>query len=89
MLIAFYTSTLSPEAQVVNYAQFLERITNHEERRKCLTAAEDANLNVEAITKLMVENIRQKNIEVQFLDIKGELTDADLEKISALNWLTF
>lgn len=89
VLVAFYTSTLSGEAQIKNYAQFLERVKDYDARKKCLNAAEDANLNVEAITKLVVENIRKKDNELESLDLKGELTEADLEKINALDWLTF
>lgn len=89
VLIAFYVSTLPREAQIMNYAQFLERITDYDERKMCLNAAEDANLNVEAITKLVVENIRRKNVELHSQDLKGDLTEGDLEKISALEWLTF
>lgn len=89
VLVAYYTSTLPRDVQIINYAQFLENIIDYEERKKCLNAAEDANLNVEAITKLVVENIRQKNTELLSNDLNGELTEADLEKISALDWLTF
>lgn len=88
-LIAFYTATLPQEDQITNYASYLERVKEHEERKKCLRAAEDANLNVEAITKLVVENIRKKNLESDPTDLKGTVTDADMEKINALDWLIF
>lgn len=88
-LIAFYTATLPPEEQITNYAFYLEDVKEHEQRKKCLRAAEDANLNVEAITKLVVENIRKKNAEVDPTDLKGTITDADMEKINALDWLIF
>lgn len=87
-LVAYYTATLSPTDQIQNYASFLENIRDHDERVKCLNAAQYNNLNVEAITKLTVENIRQKNLQ-ECLDLKGEMTEADLEKINALDWLTF
>ncbi|XP_058798020.1 nuclear pore complex protein Nup107 [Phymastichus coffea] len=89
ILVAFYTSTLSKEAQITKYAQFLERVSNYEARKKCLNAAEDANLNVEAITKLVVENIRKKDNEFDPKDIKGDITETDLEKINAIDWLIF
>lgn len=88
-LVAYYTSTLPREIQTTNYARFLEKIIDYEMRKKCLNAAEDANLNVEAITKLLVKNIRQKDIELLSNDLTKNLTDADLEKINALDWLTF
>jgi len=88
-LIAFYTATLPQEEQITNYAFYLEDVKEHEQRKKCLRAAEDANLNVEAITKLVVENIRKKNVEVDPTDLKGTVTEADIEKINALDWLIF
>ncbi|XP_033322912.2 nuclear pore complex protein Nup107 [Megalopta genalis] len=89
ILIAFYTAMLPQESQVTNYAFYLENISDYEQRKKCLTAAEDANLNVEAITKLVVERIRSKDTEVNVTDLKGATTSADLEKINALDWLIF
>lgn len=89
MLIAFYTAMLPQEAQVTSYASYLETIKDYEQRKKCLTAAEDANLNVEAITKLVVESIRFKNVDIVPTDLKGAITDADIEKINALDWLIF
>ncbi|XP_015432951.1 PREDICTED: nuclear pore complex protein Nup107 [Dufourea novaeangliae] len=89
ILIAFYTAMLPRESQVTTYASYLENIKDYEQRKKCLTAAEDANLNVEAITKLVVERIRFKNVDIDSADLKGTITDADLEKINALDWLIF
>ncbi|XP_017799251.1 PREDICTED: nuclear pore complex protein Nup107 [Habropoda laboriosa] len=89
VLIAFYTAMLPQELQVTNYASYLEAITDSEQRKKCLAAAEDANLNVEAITKLVVESIRSKNVDIDSEDLKGAITDADMEKINALDWLIF
>ncbi|XP_076635424.1 nuclear pore complex protein Nup107 [Colletes latitarsis] len=89
ILIAFYTAMLPQEAQVTSYASYLETIKDYEQRKKCLTAAEDANLNVEAITKLVVESIRFKNVDIDPTDLKGTITDADMEKINALDWLIF
>lgn len=90
-LVAFYTATLQQEEQVTYYAQYLERITGTEMRKQCLAAAEDANLNVEAVTKMVVENIRGKNVEdVDKLEMLGsKITEYDLEKIDALEWMTF
>ncbi|XP_070164902.1 LOW QUALITY PROTEIN: nuclear pore complex protein Nup107 [Polyergus mexicanus] len=88
-LIAFYTATLPQEEQITNYARYLEDVKEYEQRKRCLRAAEDANLNIEAITKLVVENIRKKNTESDPTDLKGSMTDADMEKINALDWLIF
>lgn len=89
ILIAFYTAMLPQEAQVTNYASYLETIQEFEKRKKCLAAAEDANLNVEAITKLVVEKIRTKNMDIDTADLKGTVTETDFEKINALDWLIF
>lgn len=89
ILIAFYTAMLPQEAQITNYASYLETIKDYEQRKKCLAAAEDANLNVEAITKLVVERIRSKDVDIDSADLKGAITDADIEKINALDWLIF
>lgn len=89
ILVSYYTATLPQEDQVTNYAHFLEDVKEYDQRKKCLAAAEEANLNVEAITKLVVENIRVKNVELETLDLKGEITAVDLEKIDALDWVLF
>ncbi|XP_034939545.1 nuclear pore complex protein Nup107 [Chelonus insularis] len=91
-LVAFYTATLPPNDQITNYANYLEGIRDNDMRKNCLSAAENASLNVEAITKMVVENIRNKNIEaVDTLDsgVVSKITEADLEKIDALDWLIF
>lgn len=88
-LVAYYTSTLPKRTQVTTYAAFLENVKDYEKRKQCLAAAEVANLNVEAITKLVVENIRKKNTDLEDLDLKGQITTFDLDKINALDWLTF
>ncbi|KAL7307217.1 hypothetical protein TKK_0000940 [Trichogramma kaykai] len=87
-LVAYYVSTLGRDAQIINYAKFLEHIQDNDQRTKCLSAAEAVNLDIFAITKLVVENIRQKNLEM-IPDLKGEITETDLEKINALDWLIF
>ncbi|XP_046740821.1 nuclear pore complex protein Nup107 isoform X2 [Diprion similis] len=88
-LVAFYTATLPQVEQVTTYAKYLESIHEYELRKQCLAAAELTNLHVEAITKMVVENIRQKNQEVSSSDLKGGVTEADQEKIDALDWVVF
>lgn len=91
-LIAFYTATLPQEEQVVLYASYLEGVRATVMRKLCLSAAEDANLNVEAITKMVVENIRGKNVEdfdTIDRDVNSKNSEFDLEKIEALDWVTF
>lgn len=88
-LVAFYTATLPQEDQITTYACYLENVEDYELRKRCLAAAEVANLHVEAITKLVVENIRHKNQEAASLDLKGTITEADMQKINALDWVVF
>lgn len=57
-LVAWYVSQLSHEDQVYYYSAFLEEIKDPEERSTCLQAAQDAGLNIDIITKTVVENIR-------------------------------
>lgn len=57
-LVAFYVSKLNRSSQVQLYAKYLEDITEIEERKSSLTYAEDSSLDVFAITKQVVENIR-------------------------------
>lgn len=40
------------------YAKYLEKIIDQEERKSALMYAEDSGLNVTAITKQVVENVR-------------------------------
>ncbi|XP_011298381.1 nuclear pore complex protein Nup107 [Fopius arisanus] len=90
ILIAFYTASLPQDEQISIYAGYLEGVREFEMRKKCLTAAEDANLNVEAITKLVVENVRNKNVDEGIdYELSARITEGDVEKIEALDWLTF
>jgi len=57
-LVAHYVATLPQEDQVTLYAEFLSDITEPDERELAFTAAEDADLDIETITKTVVENIR-------------------------------
>jgi nuclear pore complex protein Nup107 len=57
-LVAHYVATLPQEDQVMLYAEFLTDITESGERELALAAAEDADLDIETITKTVVENIR-------------------------------
>lgn len=41
-LIAFYVSHLPPDMAVTQYAQFLESVTETEQRKRCLELAKEA-----------------------------------------------
>lgn len=92
-LIATYVATLPTYCQALAYANFLEGIEQKDERHLYLNLAKDACLDVPAITKTVVENIRKKNNE----DLQGQsrftintaISKEDLEKIEAIDWLVF
>lgn len=90
-LVAWYVSQLTQEDQIYYYAAFLEEITDAEERSTCLLAAQEAGLNIDLITKTVVENIRQQSTPTEStpLDMQPDVSPEDLVKISALDWLLF
>ncbi|KAK6618853.1 hypothetical protein RUM43_013244 [Polyplax serrata] len=90
-LVAWYVSQLSQEDQIYYYAAFLEEITDPDERSTCLKAAQEAGLNVDVITKTVVENIRQQSPsnDVVSMDVQPDVGAEDLIKISALDWLLY
>lgn len=64
-LLAFYVSRINSQAQINLYAAHLESILDNEDRKIALMYAEDNGLNVYAITKLIVENVRRKPHELE------------------------
>ncbi|KAK5644650.1 hypothetical protein RI129_005950 [Pyrocoelia pectoralis] len=87
-LVAFYVSKLGIQKQVEVYASYLERILDDEERREALSFAEDCGLDAQAIAKQVVENIRSRPHEMSSLgNLQQKVTDIDLFKISAIDWL--
>ncbi|XP_045190526.2 nuclear pore complex protein Nup107-like [Mercenaria mercenaria] len=94
-LIAYYVSKLPKNAQVHWYALFLEGITNKDERQHYLDLAEDAGLDLAAVTKKVVENIRMKS-DVDFSrihemqdSVDTVISEEDRHKIEAIDWLVF
>ncbi|TRY97188.1 hypothetical protein DNTS_015794 [Danionella cerebrum] len=93
-LIAFYVSHLPVDTAVTQYAQYLEEITETEQRRHCLDLATQAGLDVTAITKTVVEAIRERDTE-EFAhhDLTPALdmatTVEDQRKIDVIEWLVF
>ncbi|XP_058529340.1 nuclear pore complex protein Nup107 isoform X1 [Ochotona princeps] len=93
-LIAFYTCHLPQDLAVAQYALFLEGVTEFEQRRQCLELAKEADLDVAAITKAVVENIRKKDDgEFSHHDLAPALdtgtTEKDRLKIDVIDWLVF
>uniref|UniRef100_A0A8D0DUY7 Nuclear pore complex protein n=1 Tax=Salvator merianae TaxID=96440 RepID=A0A8D0DUY7_SALMN len=91
-LIAFYVSHLPQDIAVAQYAGFLENVIETEQRHHCLELAKEAGLDVAAITKTVVENIRKKDAS-EFthhdLAIDTGTTEEDRLKIDVIDWLVF
>lgn len=93
-LIAFYVSHLPADMGVTQYAQFLEEVTENEQRRRCLELAEQAGLDVAAVTKTVVETVRERDgEEFSHHDLTPALdtgtTAEDRQKIDIIDWLVF
>ncbi|XP_060107665.1 nuclear pore complex protein Nup107 [Heteronotia binoei] len=91
-LIAFYVSHLPQDVGIVQYAVFLEDVTEIEQRHHCLELAKEAGLDVATITKTVVENICKKDAS-EFthhdLAIDSGTTEEDRLKIDVIDWLVF
>lgn len=91
-LVASYVSQLPAELATAQYAAFLETVTQPELRPHCLQLATGAGLDVAAITKLVVENVRERD-ETEFTHhsqtLETATTKDDLRKIDVIDWLLF
>lgn len=92
-LIAHYVSKLPPHLQVVWYARFLEGIENKEEKQHYLQLAKENSLDVQEITKRVVENIKNRT-SYEFsrdadVNIDTSISEEDRKKIEAIDWLVF
>lgn len=91
-LVANYVSQLPSELATAQYAAFLETVTQPELRPHCLQLATEASLDVAAITKLVVETVRERD-ETEFTHHSQTLetvtTKEDLRKIDVIDWLLF
>uniref|UniRef100_A0A8K9UEL6 Nuclear pore complex protein n=1 Tax=Oncorhynchus mykiss TaxID=8022 RepID=A0A8K9UEL6_ONCMY len=93
-LIAFYVSHLPPDLATAQYALFLEEVTEAEQRQRCLELAREAGLDVAAVTKMVVENIRERDTEEfahhDLTPALDTVTSAeDQRKIDVIDWLVF
>lgn len=57
-LVSYYCAMLSENDQIECYAEFLQNISDENERIKCLKAAEMCQLRIEDITKRVVQVMR-------------------------------
>ncbi|XP_032360970.1 nuclear pore complex protein Nup107 [Etheostoma spectabile] len=91
-LVASYVSQLPADVATVQYAAFLETVNQPELRPRCLQLATDAGLDVAAITKLVVETVRERD-DTEFTHHNQTLemgtTKEDLRKIDVIDWLLF
>uniref|UniRef100_L7M2T4 Nuclear pore complex protein n=1 Tax=Rhipicephalus pulchellus TaxID=72859 RepID=L7M2T4_RHIPC len=93
-LVATYAATLPATDQVAKYTQLLRSLKTRdpEEQELCLQLARSAGLNVTAITRTLVEQVRvsgEEPIELRATSAvpSMETTAEDEEKVASLEWL--
>ncbi|XP_061770314.1 nuclear pore complex protein Nup107 [Nerophis ophidion] len=91
-LVASYVSQLPVELATAQYAAFLETVSQPELRPRCLQLATEAGLDVAAVTKLVVETVRE-NDDTEFMHhsqtLKTGTTKEDQKRIDIIDWLLF
>ncbi|CAG2104167.1 unnamed protein product [Medioppia subpectinata] len=90
-LVAFYTSQLPAANQITAYAKLLERVYHEEDRKMCILLAKNANLDINAITMTVVDNVRVKAEEdtPMATELMNTTSGEDKKKINSLDWLLF
>jgi nuclear pore complex protein Nup107 len=73
-LIATYVSHLPKHNQIITYAKLLAKITDKEKRELCIRYGKEANLDMELITKTVVENIRIEGLNENEMNSEDEAT---------------
>lgn len=99
-LVAPYVAQMPTNAQVYCYSRLLKDITDKSERLKCLQLARDHNLNVEEITRSVVETMKDSTegdaVDSNFdnrVDVSIEginslpLNETDQRLVKSLEWL--
>lgn len=98
-LIATYVATLPSNIQVSNYSKLLAKITDKSERATCLKLAKKAGLDVESVTKSVVETINVVSADdvrdgatpsdpLLANSLSVEVTPEDMAMIDSLEWLS-
>nr|XP_057934164.1 nuclear pore complex protein Nup107 isoform X2 [Doryrhamphus excisus] len=91
-LVASYVSQLPADLATAQYAAFLETVSQSELRPRCLQLATEAGLDVAAVTKLVVETVREDD-DGEFMHhsqtLKTGTTKEDQKKIDVIDWLLF
>ncbi|KAF7644664.1 hypothetical protein LDENG_00218040 [Lucifuga dentata] len=91
-LVASYVSQLPADLATAQYATFLETINQPELRPHCLQLATSAGLDVAAVTKLVVEKVRERDgteFSHHSQNLESETTQEDQRKIDVIDWLLF
>lgn len=89
-LVAFYTAVLPAYMQNKMYSKFLEGVETSEDRSTALDEGMQAGLDVETITALTVENIRNfQPSDEEVPMFRQAISNLDQYKISSLEYLTF
>ena len=94
-LVALYAARVDFDRQIRCYAELLEGINVTDEQKRCLDLGKEAGLDIAAITKSVVENIRNMDPEdvgdVSALELgrEVEITKIDRHKIEVISWLVF
>uniref|UniRef100_A0A3B4GN24 Nuclear pore complex protein n=1 Tax=Pundamilia nyererei TaxID=303518 RepID=A0A3B4GN24_9CICH len=91
-LVASYVGQLPADLAISQYAAFLETVTQPELRPRCLQLAIEAGLDVSAVTKLVVETVRETD-DTEFTHHSQTLetgtTKEDQRKIDVIDWLLY
>jgi nuclear pore complex protein Nup107 len=91
--VALYAAQLPTDAQVNSYAYLLAGVQQEDQQRHCLQLGKEAGLDIAMVTKAVVENIRDREMDGEVcaasveLGQEVQLTELDLSKIKAINWL--
>ncbi|XP_071392851.1 LOW QUALITY PROTEIN: nuclear pore complex protein Nup107, partial [Centroberyx affinis] len=91
-LVASFSSQLPAELATAQFAEYLQTVSQSEERRRCLQLAAEAGLDVAAVTKLVVETVRERD-DTEFthhnMTLDTATTQEDQRKIDVIDWLLF
>lgn len=87
-LVVSYVPHLPPSQQVDAYAKLLTNVTDPRQRQLAFRYAKEAKLDIETITKTVVETMREVDTGQDCqLNPAAEISEADMIKINSLDWL--
>ncbi|CAH1404492.1 unnamed protein product [Nezara viridula] len=90
-LISYYASLLPEDKQIELFSDYMESVSDPDEKTIVLKSAEKYGLNIRAVTERTVQNIRNRQLEEERENksLVQETTEEDMKKISALEWMVF